>query len=141
MYSSFHSAVAIGILLSPLPLPVKVPLAICSHAVVDMLGEASMPYAWWKEEFPLYVILGIVTLAISPYNMFTVIFGIICGNLFDILDMRYEHGKWEKVDIIHQQNRFGKWFYPPVKINLSYYNTVLFNMTAMSIASILVTQL
>lgn len=121
MYISFHSSVAIGILLLPLPLWVKVPLAILSHLVVDILGEHGLE----KWRFKEFVLNGLLILGGALFGKLGfAISGIILGNLFDILDMRkIKTGNiftgWFKDVVIHKPNRFGKLFYPPVLVNLT----------------------
>ena len=85
MYSSFHSSVAIGILLMDLTWSVKVPLAVASHIAVDALGEHGVKNSL-KWEIPLHAFLCAVGLFISPFMLGVILSGVLCGNAIDIFD-------------------------------------------------------
>lgn len=133
MYSSFHASAAIGVLLLPLPLIVKIPLAIGSHVVVDMLGEGGID-SWVKKEAILCTLLLVAGFFTGHFLLAGA--GIFLGNLFDILDMRKTNGHWGKEVIIHKPNRFGKFFYPPVLINLTTKQTLFLNKLSVIVIAV-----
>lgn len=116
MYSPPHAAAAIIILVLPvIPMEYKIPAAILSHAVVDMIGEAGVKNNWRLDS----ILLGLLCLVGLWFSYFWIaVLGIFLGNLLDVLDMRYKDGQWSKSGGIHNQGRiklFGiSLWYPPV---------------------------
>ena len=129
MYSSFHASAAIGVLLLPLPIPVTIPLAIVSHAVVDMLGEGNIN-KWVPKEAVLNVFL-LVAGFLSGHFLLAGL-GIFLGNLFDFIDKVLL-----KKDFIHKQGVLGKIWYPPVLIQLTTSQTLFLNGLSVVITSLL----
>ena len=126
MYISFHSSVATAVLLTPLPLSVKVPLAILSHIPADTLGEAYLGEDWVGKETILNGILLLVGFLLGQLPL--VLLGILSGNLIDLFD-KVVSAKLFKREIIHE----AKW-YPPVLKNLTLGQTEVFNIGSVIIA-------
>ena len=56
--------------------------------------------------------------------------GMFFANLFDLIDKVILKREW-----IHKQGRFGKWFYPPVLIQLTEQETIGLNIMASLLVS------
>jgi hypothetical protein len=128
MYSSTHSAVALSILLLPIPLASSIPAAILAHAFVDTLGEASNPN-WPKQEAILLSFLLLMGLLTQHYYL--VMLSIILGNLFDFID------KCCFKTFINKEPIHSFKFYPPVLLPLSLRSTIIINIFSILSASIL----
>ncbi len=125
MYSPTHSSVAIGILILPIPFWISVPVAILSHAFVDMLGEGFQKY-WVRNAIIVHSILLLVGVLSNFTNI--VALGIICGNLFDILDKLILKPLLDKIFKQGWEPIHSCRIYPKVLINLDEKSTLLFDL-------------
>ena len=112
MLSITHTCAATLILMSGLPLWVSIPLAIASHAVLDMLGESTYDN-WYPYQWIIHILLYIIFFLFG-YGVVLLFTGMISGNLIDIIDKVILNYFYKRPDIIH-----GSKYYPPVVINLT----------------------
>jgi hypothetical protein len=121
MYTSTHSAVGILIMLTPLPLPLKVTLAIASHPIVDMFGEK--PHDEGVPRDVVYLAFMLLTSLLTG-NSFLTLAGILLGSLIDTIDKMILPALFGKkwTNFIHKSR-----FYPKVKWKLSLNATVMAN--------------